>query len=531
MFHISVSKLFPESFPILPLIVVPIGLTVYWVLHKLLFYPLFFSPLRNVPGPPLGHPLWGQYGKVVSFQSGLPQQEWAKQYGSVVRVIGPVGKETVMFSRPEALHKIMVKDWLDYPRPSYVRRFLGHITGYGLFTVTGYEHRQMRKAMNPAFSISNLTAQTEMYYDVIQGLVDILTSQVDQKEGKIIRVYEWMSKVTLDIISETAFGYKIDSLHNSHNELAEAYEHLFTLQSGMIFVSLVGALIIPGMRKFLQTEFAYRHRHIFSYIKPIAPLTTIISSIHTIKRVSAQMLQEKLKESIELGMVEGDSELPGKKDIMSILIRAYTRGVGDGYKMNEEVMMAQVLTFLTAGHETLWLLSNDISSQEKLRAEVTPSYSQNPHLDYKSLNDLQWLNCVVMESLRVRPLIPLTVREAGKSDYIDGTYIRKGTLLWIPIRVINTWKEVWGDDAEEFRPDRWLDLPENYDSTFSTFSFIAGPHACIGKTMAIVEMKAVLVALIANFSFEPAFEGQEVEPNMALTMTPADGMPLRVKRI
>ncbi|KIK58649.1 hypothetical protein GYMLUDRAFT_694295, partial [Collybiopsis luxurians FD-317 M1] len=137
-----------------------------------------------------------------------------------------------MFLRPEALHKIMVKDWLDYPRPNFMRKVLGHVTGYGLLTVTGDEHRQMRKAMNPVFSTPNLMAQTDMYYDAIQGLVDIFAVQADQKEGKIIQVYEWMSKVTLDIICEAAFGYCTDSLHNPHNELAEAYEHLVNLQSG-----------------------------------------------------------------------------------------------------------------------------------------------------------------------------------------------------------------------------------------------------------------------------------------------------------
>ena len=56
------------------------------------------------------------------------------------------------------------------------------------------------------------------------------------------------------------------------------------------------------------------------------------------------------------------------------------------------------------------------------------------------------------------------------------------------IRVVNTMRSFWGPDAEEFRPTRWLDPPNS--AHFQ--SFIAGPHACIGKTMAIIEMKAIL---------------------------------------
>lgn len=61
------------------------------------------------------------------------------------------------------------------------------------------------------------------------------------------------------------------------------------------------------------------------------------------------------------------------------------------------------LTFLGAGHETtasgltwtLWLLANDISSQEKLRAEVSPVYAKTSRPDYKTLRDMKWLDCVV----------------------------------------------------------------------------------------------------------------------------------------
>jgi hypothetical protein len=95
----------------------------------------------------------------------------------------------------------------------------------------------------------------------VNSLVEILQSQIDfeknPENGKEFLMYEWsehskqlitrfpmrvlpwnlaVSKVTLDIICETAFGYKTDSLHNPHNELAEAYEKLINMQSGKRFV-------------------------------------------------------------------------------------------------------------------------------------------------------------------------------------------------------------------------------------------------------------------------------------------------------
>jgi len=110
-------------------------------------------------------------------------------------------------------------------------------------------------------------------------------------------------------------------------------------------------------------------------------------------------------------------------------------------------------------------------------------------------------------------------------------YLKAPCFTFLFIRVINTWKEVWGDDAEEFNPARWLNLPPKYNSSFSSLSFIAGPHACIGKTMSIIEMKAVLGALITNFEFEPAYADQVPQPTAAVTMKPKDNMPLRVRRV
>ncbi|PPQ77754.1 hypothetical protein CVT25_011188 [Psilocybe cyanescens] len=493
---------------------------VYLIIRRLFLWPYLLSPLRNVPGPPLGNPLWGQSPHIIRSETGIPQREWVKKYGPVVRVVGPVGIERMIFMNPEVLHQILVKDWLDYPRPVFLKNILGLVTGHGLLTVTGNAHRQMRKAMNPAFSIPNLMAR---------NLVDIIKTKIENasqpEKGKEILVYDWMSKVTLDIICQTAFGYKADSLHNPHNELAEAYELLLSLQSGPNLARFILLVSLPGGPRFLASDWAYYHRHWLAKVPFLSATSKLVDAMYRIRKLSVQMLKDKMNDS---HLFENDTG--AKRDIMSILVRArkveLDGGKGD-YAMSDRAMMDQVLTFLGAGHETtasgltwtLWHLSNNLESQRRLRSELAPIFADNPRPDYRTLKDLQWLDCVVMESLRVMPPVPLTVRVAAKTEYIDGVLIPKGTLFWIPIRIVNTWKKIWGEDAEEFNPARWLNLPKDYHPTFSMLSFIAGPHACIGKTMAIIEMKAVLAALIVNFEFEPAYFGQVAKPAAAITIS------------
>ncbi|KAJ7223114.1 cytochrome P450 [Mycena pura] len=516
------------------------GYAVYVVLYRSIIYPRFFSPLRNVPGPSLRNPILGNYLTIVQNETCIPQREWAKVHGPVVRMMGLFGKERLIFLSPDALYQIFVKDWLEFPRPQFLRDILGLVAGYGLLTVTGDEHKQLRRAMNPAFSIPNLTAQTDMYYEPIEGLVELLKEQIkaepSPEAGKVFPVYEWMGKVTLDIICETAFGYKTDCLHNPHNELAVAYEQLLELQSGPNLAKLVAIMSIPGAARLSQSEWLYRRRRLLGKLSIISNFETLVDSMYRIRAISAAMLREK---TADLSVSPDD--ISTKKDIMSLLVRArkVELDAGSTDTMSDTAMVDQVLTFLGAGHETtatglswtLWLLANDPESQRRLREEITPIYTANPRPDYRTIKSLTWLDCVVNESLRVLPPVPLTIRVAEKTDYIGGVLVPKGTVIYIPIRVINTWKEVWGDDAEEFHPARWLSLSKAYNPVFSHFSFITGPHACIGKTMAVNEMKAVLVALIANFEFAPAYPGQIAHPAAAITMKPSDNMPLRVTRV
>lgn len=91
---------------------------VYKIIYQLFLHPYFFSPFRKIPGPPLGDPLVGQFGNILRGEAGIVQLEWTKTYGPVVRAVGPLGIERLIFMKPEAMQKILASDWIDYPRVS-----------------------------------------------------------------------------------------------------------------------------------------------------------------------------------------------------------------------------------------------------------------------------------------------------------------------------------------------------------------------------------------------------------------------------
>lgn len=154
------------------------------LVHKFFIYPYFTSPMLNMPGP--RESLWSLkylfYGDAYRTLRGgdtiAVQREWAKKYGSMVRLVGPLGKEKVMLLSPTALQKVYVTEWLDYPKVMRfdlfaepvinfctfskvdgARKYIGLTAGFGLLTNHGEEHRLMRRFMNPAFSLPNLAAR------------------------------------------------------------------------------------------------------------------------------------------------------------------------------------------------------------------------------------------------------------------------------------------------------------------------------------------------------------------------------------
>ncbi|KIL66765.1 hypothetical protein M378DRAFT_160252 [Amanita muscaria Koide BX008] len=494
--------------------------------------------------PPGSKPLFGHSLAIFGEKnSATTLREWRTQFGPTLRVVGPFWSDHLIMTKAEHLEKVLGKDSpYDYPKPGFLRRALEIVFGYGLLTVIGDEHRSLRKAMNPAFSMANLTAQTRFHYEAIDGLSGILNDQIvsspDPSKGNVIQIYNWISKASLDIICQAGFGYKADSLHNPHDELAESYHNLIISQSGPNLAKLLYLMFIPGMLKLMRSSWLYKRRHWLDIIPFTGYFRIWHESMHRITKISEKLLEQKIKDNESITLPEGEM----KRDIMSTLVRSRKAALekdSNAYTISDAIMVDQVLTFMGAGHAAtaftltavFWFLANDQKAQAQLREEVTPVMEGNAHADYGVLKGLQWLDCVLMESLRLFPAVPLEAGMANKTDYVGDILVPKGTVIYIPIAIVNTDKGTWGEDAEEWKPSRWLNLPKDFNLTYSFLSFYAGSTACIGKTMAVMELKIAIARLITNFTFEPAYDEQVLNLETGFGTTFVDGMPLCIKRV
>ncbi|KAF8914656.1 cytochrome P450 [Mucidula mucida] len=428
--------------------------------------------------------------------------------------MAPIGMERLLILDHEGASEILVKNWQAYPRGTYINKLLELIAGRGLLTLHGDEHQHIRKAMNPAFSLSSLSSREHDHFSTF-GSICLLESEMYHApiQSDVIHMYDLLSKVTLNILCETAFGYRLNSICDSSDELSVAYENILRIQTASNMAVFFLFAHIPGGIWLMSAEWAYQHRAWYPSMGVgfFDDIATLLESMNTVRRLARQMLAEKISEASA-----HDATL--KKDVMSELVRA--RQNDADFALTDEGLMDQ----------TLWLLSTHKDCQDRLREEVLSAFGSSKP-DYKQLKSLSFLDSVVMESLRLMPPIAIISRMAGETCTIKGMAIPKGTFIHICIRNINTSKDLRGEDAETFRPERWLNLPDTYHPTFSRTTFSTGPRNCIGKNKAILEMKAILASLISKFEFSPAYQGQMPKADHIISYKPVDGLPLKVRVI
>ena len=182
-------------------------------------------------------------------------------------------------------------------------------------------------------------------------------------------------------------------------------------------------------------------------------------------------------------------------------------------------------------------------------------------------SSLPYTNAVFNESLRLYPPVPIEIKECtAATEFPDGTLLPKGGLvMWIPWAMGRS-RNIWGDDVEQFRPERWL-LPQNEraecqanecsngeavaiekeslklisKSAFEFPVFNGGPRSCLGKKMAEVLAVAVMTKLVSSYDFVEIFEEErhitsvyEVRKERisqnSLTLPMAGGLPCYVRR-
>ncbi|KAJ7289289.1 cytochrome P450 [Mycena rebaudengoi] len=491
------------------------GTLAAYALYEILkaLYTEIWSPLRSVPGPRSTHWFFGNFRELRRDEDGGLEENLAGEYGPTFRFNGFFGFGRLYTKDTKALQHILSNTHI-YQKSDMSRYNLGRIVGPGILVVEGDVHKQQRKVMNPAFGAPQVRELTGIFIEKSIQLRDVWAAEA-AKHGGVghVDVLSWFSKATLDIIGLAGFNYKFNTLDASEtrDEFDEAFNTITSSQMGFM--------------GFFQATFPVLR------LIPTKVDAIIRKSQAVMMRIGRQLLQDSKKE-----IAEGGASPSGRaRDLLSLLVRANTsKDVPASQRLSDEDVLAQVPTFLVAGHETtstaatwaLFALSQNAAIQTRLRDELLTISTDNPTMD--ELNALPFLDCVVRETLRLYAPVPTTSRIATRDDVIplntpytdiNGTVhetlrIVKGQALVIPILALNRDRAIWGPDALQFRPERWESSTPINNSIPGVWghmlTFLGGARGCIGYRFSLVELKALLFTLIRGLEFELAVPAADI---------------------
>ncbi|KAJ7183648.1 cytochrome P450 [Mycena filopes] len=533
----------------LQVLVPVVGTILFYILYHAgqVLYRNLTSPIRFVAGPASPSIFVGNVKQMQDDPAVM--QEWRDEFGSVFRFKGLFSVSELHASDLKAVTHI-VTNGARYQKAPAALVNSRRLFGKGLLGVETSEHKRHRKILNPAFGVSQIRALTEVFVEKSIQLRDIWAQQAtDEKNGARIEVLTWMRRMTLDVIGQAGFNYQFHGLEPDHkpNELHSVFAALFHSPEANRLARLrLSQAMVPILR-----------------LVPVPGWRITANAREKLSAVGGQIVAESKANMLSHSNAGEKTTAQGGRDLLSLIVKAnLTANLPGGQGLDDAEVIAQIPTFFLAGHETtsasaawaLHALSHDQRVQQKLREELLSLPTDNPTME--ELNALTYLESVVREVMRVHAPAVFTQRMAMADDilplgkpYVDSQGnvheslpISKGQMIHVPILAVNTDKEIWGEDAYEFKPERWENIPERATAIPGVWgnlmTFFAGPHNCIGFRFSITELKCLLFTLIRAFEFTPAVPRDMIKPMMAgILQRPSlsggskegSGLPLIVK--
>ncbi|KAM5542771.1 hypothetical protein V8D89_003732 [Ganoderma adspersum] len=503
-------------------VLIAVSLGIIFLLWRLVSTYVLRTPVDNIPGPQSGSLFSGNMAQLFVRNNTAFLTNLLETYGPVAKIHGFVGARWIHVYDPKALHSIYIKDQENYFRGLQNILTTRMILGPGLLAAFGSEHRRQRKLLNPAFSIAHMRGLSPIFYSVAGKLRTAIERQV--KDGpKDVDVLAWMGRTALELVGQGMMGYSFDPLtEDVHNDFAEAVKSFVpsfsAIQWVRVFIPVVVKLGPARFRRFLLDRFPS---------KPIQHMKTVSDVMH---QRSLEIYNEK-KAAIGRGDQETLMAVGEGKDMLSILLKENMKAA-DEDRLPDSELLAQMNTFILAGVDTtsnalsrvLHLLCQHQDVQDKLRAEIRGAIEQyGVETPYDELSALPYLDAVCRETLRLYSPANISFREAKKDMVlplsqpvrgVDGTMMNeipvpRGTVVLSNIFACNRNRAVWGEDALEWKPERWLQpLPQSVEEAHvpgiyaNSMTFLAGSRACIGFKFSQLEMKVVLCMLLSGFKFE-----------------------------
>ena len=455
---------------------------------------------RTEPIPkPKGDPF---IGNLRAIDGDAPVQGFMR----LARILGPIfqleilGNPVVFVGSQALINELSDESRFD-KRVAGALRNIRDFAGDGLFTARTDELNwaKAHRLLMPAFGPIGIRGMFDRMLDIAEQM---LLRWERFGPDSVIEVTEDMTRMTLDTIALCAFDYRFNSFYQREM-------HPF-------IGAMVDALAEAGARTRrpeLASKMLLRTRRAYE------------DDLELMREVADSLIAERKR----------DPDAAQKKDLLGLMLQGRDPVTGEG--LSDENIRFQLVTFLIAGHETTsgllsfttYFLVKNPRVLQKARAEVDAVFDgELPRVEH--IGKLRYIEQVLMESLRLWPTAPAFQLRAREDTVIGGRYaITKRDTLTVLIPMLHRDTSVWGDDVEEFRPERFApelleNMPPNAWKPFGN-----GQRACIGRPFAMQEAVLLIAMILQRFDLiedDPSYQLSIAE---TLTLKP-QGFRIRVKR-
>ncbi|PHT39856.1 CytochromeC1 [Capsicum baccatum] len=432
------------------------------------------------------------------------------------RLISPF-KNRICTSDPLNVEYILKTNFDNYGKGWYNYNILQDLLGDGIFTLDGDKWRKQRKLSSHEFSARvSRDFSSVVFRKNVAKFAHILSEAV--KSNEIVDIQDLFMKATLDSIFGVAFGVELDSMSGS-NEEGKIFSDAFDKASAIT---------------------AWRYVDIFWKIKRalnIGSEAKLKEYIRTVDVFVYKLIQRKTEQ-----MSKPEADLSRKKeDILSRFLQI----TGTNPKFLRDI----ILSFIIAGKDTtattlswfIYVICKYPYVQKKIAQEIKESVTEEENatditdfaanLSEEALEKMHYLHAALTETLRLYPAVPADPKICFSDDTLpDGFSVNKGdTVTYLPY-AMGRMKFIWGDDAVEYKPERWLDSdglfrPKN---PFKFTAFQAGPRICLGKEFAYRQMKIFSAVLLRYFVFKLSDDKKTVNYKTMINLHIDGGLHVRV---
>ncbi|WP_129113861.1 cytochrome P450 [Halegenticoccus tardaugens] len=449
--------------------------------------------MRATPPGPKQAPLLGNtrqfFRDSLSFMTACREA-----YGDVSRFrVGST--DLYLIANPADIQRVLATEAAHYRKPTF-QDSLNEVLGDGLLLNEGNDlwERQRRRAQ-PAFQIQRVL-HPEATAALTRYTKELLA---EWRPGETIDIHSEMLTLTLKAIGKLMFDVEFENA-----EIQRIRKNLEPL----------GQEFEPNFLQALLPDWA-----------PTPPNPRFQAGLEGLRQDMLDLVDQRLETT---NPTANETEEPA--DFLTVMLRAFQREAD----VDEDLLRDELITILLAGQDTtalaltytLTLLAEHPEIEVRLHEELVSTLGEGPIMP-ETLFELSSLDRIIKESLRMYPPVHAMAREPRLDVRLGGYRIPKGAGVLLSQWVTHR-DPRWYTEPETFDPDRWQTERRATRPGYAYFPFGGGPRVCIGKTIAVIEIKLILATILRQYRFERASD-EPIELEPVVTMQPKGPVEMVVR--